>query len=503
MFVWVLAALAIEPATCPSAEELVETERWLRAASLDLRGVIPSPADYQQITTAGELPEPLIDSWLASEAFVQEGVREHRTRLWNRFGNTLQVADNRNRLRRTGDVWWVQGRSATYRGVSNRYCGDTPAVDADGDGAWDLTEDGEEGWVEVTPYWSPDHPIKVCAFDAQDAEVSSSGTDCTTPAGTTDPECGCGPSMDNCIENTGQVALRDAFGHAMDERIAQVLRSDRPYTDLFFEDVVYVNGPLTHFFKHLSKVSNSVRFDELPFDRDALPDLAYTDADTWVAVPTDAASAGILTDPAFLVRFMTNRSRVDRFYNQILCQPLIAPANGIELDAPETLDLSQRAGCAYCHAIIEPATVYWGRYPEGGGAYLHPDTYPAFDAACYQCSEDNLPCPDHCRSNYTVDPRNVELDDYVGLMKQLQFRDPTEYSRLDEGPGALVESQIASGKVSSCLTEKTAQWLLGREVRDADQDVLADWETELLASNWSYKDLVKQIVLSPTYRRVR
>jgi hypothetical protein len=102
-----------------------------------------------------------------------------------------------------------------------------------------------------------------------------------------------------------------------------------------------------------------------------------------------------------------------------------------------------------------------------------------------------------------VDPRNDELDPFVGLMKPLQFREAWEYERLDQGPGALIANQIATGKVSSCLTEKTAQWLLGRAVDADDEAVLFDWETQLLATDWSYRELVKQIVLSPTYRRVR
>jgi hypothetical protein len=504
MLLWMLTALAVEPATCPPAEELAETERWMRAVSLDVRGVIPSPEDYQQITTPGELPEDLLDSWLASDAFVEQAVREHRGRFWNRFGNTLQFADNRNRFRRTNGVLWVQARASGYRG-SVRYCGDFPAADTDADGAWDQNADGQEGWVEVHPYWSadPDEVVRVCAFDAAETAVSVEGVACDTRAGATEPDCGCGPDLQNCIENTAQIALRDAMGRGLDERVAAVIREDRPYTDLFFEDRLYVNGPLVHFYRHLSQVSNNVRFDEVPFDLDALPDLPFTATDTWATVPTDPSSAGMLTDPAFLLRFMTQRSRVDRFYNEILCQPLLAPANGIDLDAPDTLDLSQRAGCAYCHAIIEPATVYWGRYTEGGGAWLDPAEHPAYDPACYQCSEDGLPCPSDCRSNYTVDPRDDELDPYVGLMKALQFRTVAEYARLDQGPGALVASNMATGQVSGCLTEKTAQWLLGREVGPTDEDVLATWETDLLASDWSYRELVKRIVLSPTYRRVR
>ncbi|MCA9571933.1 MAG: hypothetical protein KC656_29045, partial [Myxococcales bacterium] len=67
MFLLTLGALATEPPTCPPAEALLPAERWLRAVSLDLRGVIPDPADYQRITEPDALPADLVDEWLASD----------------------------------------------------------------------------------------------------------------------------------------------------------------------------------------------------------------------------------------------------------------------------------------------------------------------------------------------------------------------------------------------------------------------------------------------------
>jgi len=499
-----LTALAAEPPTCPPADELVGAERWLRAASLDLRGVIPTLEEYQQISSPDELPDALIEEWLDSEEFIERAVRQHRTRLWNRFDNTIFIA-TRNRMSLVSNSYLaVRNRNTTYRG-SNLTCGDFPATDSDGDGEWDLNADGQEGWILVHPYWEPDPntQVAVCAFDGNDAEFSPTGNDCSTPAGASDPGCGCGPQLNYCVDNSVHTDIRDGFGAAMDHRIAEVLRSQRPYTDLFTEDRIYLNGPLAHFYRDLSQVPSGVRFNIPPFDLDLVPDLPYSEKDTWVAVPTHPAHAGIFTDPAFLVRFMTNRARTNRFYEDFLCQPLVAPANGIDLDAPNTLDLANRAGCSYCHALMEPTGVYWGRFTESGGGFLDPDTYPAFDSLCYQCSEDSSPCPTYCSQRYIVDPNSDELDPYVGQLQALQFRPDSEHDRIDQGPGALVQTHIATGRISQCLTEKTSSWLLGRELTDADDPIRDAFDAELLASGWSYRQLVKSIITSETYRRVR
>ena len=45
----------------------------------------------------------------------------------------------------------------------------------------------------MEPYWDMGNPVTICAFDAQTTEISSSGNDCSTRDGQSDPECGCGP----------------------------------------------------------------------------------------------------------------------------------------------------------------------------------------------------------------------------------------------------------------------------------------------------------------------
>lgn len=503
---WLLtAAMAQEPATCPPADALQPAERWLRAVSLDIRGVIPSPAEFQQVVSADALPEDLIDTWLASDAFVDRAIRHHHSLLWPGFDDTRFVV-NAHRMAVSGGIWRSTTRDRLYRGGPRRGCGDFEAT-FDEDGRPEVNADGEEGWVRVHPYWEADPTVtvKVCAFDAQDTPISRNGTRCDELGGQSDVQCGCGPDLAYCEPSEVLVDLREALTGSVDARIRDVLTSGAPYTDLLKADRMYVNGPLVHFFQNRSKLPAAVRIDLPPLDVDTLPALAPWEKDTWVAVPVHAGHSGILTDPAFLTRFMTNRSRVNQFYSSFLCQPFTAPAGGISgLDAEDpTLDLANRDGCRYCHAILEPAGAHWGRWTEGGAGWLDPAVFPGFDEDCALCSEQSLPCDNVCRRYYTVDPISTELDPFVGELKAYQFLQDADHHRVDAGPEELVDENIANGKLPSCVAEKTATWLLGREPTEDDEALLSTYTAELLSTDWSYPALVKSIVLSEAYRRSR
>ena len=51
--------------------------------------------------------------------------------------------------------------------------------------------------------------------------------------------------------------------------------------------------------------------------------------DNWVLIQLDEEHAGVLTRPAYLIRFQTNRGRADRFYTNFLCQPFEPPEEGL------------------------------------------------------------------------------------------------------------------------------------------------------------------------------
>jgi len=495
-----------EPPTCPPVEETLDGHRLLRAISLDLRGTVPSPEEYGQLAN-DEVPEALVDAWLDSDAFAERAVRTHRALLWNNVDSQRLVSTN-NMFTHTDYIYWIRNRADDYREDGNLYCGDFEAS-FDGEGRPVGIDQGDgtvqEGWVEVNPYWAPEETWKVCAFDAQEATISPLGTDCRTNAAGIDADCGCGPSLDWCSVYDQEDVITASMSAEIEHRVRDVILSDKPYLEVLEGRTGFVNGPLVHYYTHLTQVPSTVRLDNNPLHPDELPALAWDDEDVWVPISLPEGHAGVLTAPGFLLRFQTNRARANRFYNAFLCQPFQPPDSGIPIDPdePPTSNLMKTQGCDYCHAILEPAAAHWGRWTEQGAGFLPPDDFPPFDQACYDCSVFNTDCSDVCGRYYTVDPLDTELDPFVGYLRAYQFLETWQHANIEAGPQRLVASSVADGRLQQCAAENAATWLLGREL-DVDDDALVqEWADGFVASDWSYKQLVKSIVLSDSYRRIR
>jgi len=498
-------ALAAEPPTCPPDLDRMSGHRHLRSISLDLRGVVPSPDEYERLES-GEVPASLVDEWLDSEAFADRAVRFHRSLLWNNVDDQRLVSTN-NVFTTTDSIHWIRNRADDYRNDGNLYCGDFEAS-FDGDGRPIGIDQGDgtvqEGWVEVRPYWDPEVDTKVCAFDAQEVAVSPLGTACEGAAAAADPGCGCGPDLQWCSVYYAEDLITEGMSRDIDLRVRQLILDDRPYTELLTGDSGFVNGPLVHFYRHLTQVPASVRFTQSPVDGDELPDLDPYDHETFVEVSLPEGHSGVLTAPGFLLRFQTNRARANRFYNAFLCQPFQPPDAGIAIDpdAAQTVDLTVRPGCDYCHALLEPAAAHWGRWTEQGGGFLDPAIYPAFDELCYDCSVNSNDCPDVCSRYYITDPLSSEYDPFVGWLGAYAFLEPWQQPNVEAGPTGLVNTAVVDGRLQTCTAENAASWLLGRPLHEGDDDELQAWVDTLVGSGWSYKELVKAIVLSDSYRRL-
>ena len=145
--------------------------------SLQLRGVPPSDDEYAVLDALDDVPESMVDAWLNSPEFAAQVVRFHQGLLWNRLD--VQLINAGFSLRREGGslLYWRLQTGTTYRGAAVA-CMDTPATYDPVTGAIMTQEiDGVhyEGYRLITPYWAPETTIKVCAFDAQEAEVGLSG----------------------------------------------------------------------------------------------------------------------------------------------------------------------------------------------------------------------------------------------------------------------------------------------------------------------------------------
>ncbi len=490
---------------CQAEEPRASIEGYLRSLSLDLTGRLPLPEDYDAI---GDDASDAIDAMLASQAFVERSVRRHRALFLNSIAN-VGLYDFRTSLGRTREgLYW---RSSTF--VATMYrgervpCLDEPATfDADGRPEWrEIDGLRREGYVEVEPYWAPGSTIKVCAFDAQAQLRSPRGETCGSRAGLSDPGCGCGPALNWCRYGSNRI-VNESFSEDLDRRVAAVIREGEPYTELFKSRRAFVNGPILHYYRHQVSLSAGVSLAPVPFDLSRMPDLPFSASDTWIEVELPASHAGVLTSPAFLLRFQTNRARANRFFDTFLCQPFVAPPDGLasgdgaEIPNP---DLQQREGCKYCHALLEPAAAHWGRWAEQGAGYLSSEEFPSFRDDCAICGTTGQLCSRECRLFYVTRPLTPQEREYVGALRVFQFLKDDHLKNVDLGPAFLVDRSIVDDRLPRCVARRAMEGLFGRELLPEESATLDELSRAFVASNFDYRALVRAIVTGSVYRRVR
>jgi hypothetical protein len=355
--------------------------------------------------------------------------------------------------------------------------------------------------VAIAPY-SPSYSSYSSSSDGDEAEVVSSASS----AGLSDTGCGCGASLNHCASGTQSSLIARQFGLEIERRIAAVMRDGGRYHELFTSRRTFVNGPLVHLYRHLSKVPGPVSFRPLPFDEADLPNLAFGETEHWVEMELPEQHAGILTSPAFLLRFQTNRARASRFADAFLCDPYTPPAGGIpaSTDAEaRQVDLQQRTGCLYCHAQLEPAASFWGRWTQVGAGWLDPATYPSRRDDCYDCAIGRTSCSTECSQRYVTRALAPEQRPYLGMLQPFEFRRPEHMTYVEEGPARLVREGMADGRLPHCVARRTTEWLLGRGVTESEMPWLEGVTREFVSSGMQFSTLVTDVVSHPTYRRAR
>jgi hypothetical protein len=485
--------------------------RYLRALSLDLRGRLPTTAEAESFTidpTDGAHVAATIDTLLDDESFADEVVRRHRTYFWPNLAN-VRILGTRQDISVSRGLWWDRDRARTYRpdGANRHLCADRPATfGPNGEILTEPNEDGVlvDGWVEVEPYWAPDTTIRVCAFLAQTRRYSNSGADCSLSAN--EPDCGCGPNMIWCAPGFKEGELRRSFADSFERVIRRAIGNDASYLELFESRQMDLNGPLTHFFRHLARTARTP-FNPLPLDLETLPDLDPADSESWVTMELPPAHAGLLTHPVFLLRFQTNRARASRFYEAFLCSPFQPPPGGLPASDDNSAwepDLQKRTGCKYCHSLLEPAASHWGRWNEQGGGFFHQRRYPATNDECYECATTSLSCSRFCRDNYLTRALDPSEEPYLGMLKAYAFRREEHLINVEQGPKLLARTSVASHRLPRCVAQKTAEWLLGRDMNQpGDMEWVEDISRQFVRDGFSYRGLVKSVVRSDRYRRVQ
>lgn len=521
-----LSPSEVEGPMCTASQEL-DRYKLLRRLSLDLRNQVPSYEEYLALDDQEGVPESTIDAWLAGDAFKHAMRRFHEALLWPNLQG-VQLTETDGRLvnqQGGGEVFSLLGRrrrQAYRKGNGTEACGDWEQTEFDAQGrpvAQPTTKpDGttymQEGWVEVAPYWDPDNPIKVCAFDAQTAPKGLLGLDCGVTGAERDPGCGCGPGLRHCYGMQVEGQVHEDLREQLLRHVDSVTVGGRPYTELITGTHTWVNGRLSFWKKYLASiVTFSKAWNEWGPGDPVLPDDPQWTGDDWQQVERAGQHAGIQTLGAFLLRFQTNRGRANRFRTVFTHQYFIPSAGEDEGECvDDTTDLTVRCGCRTCHQVLEPLAGHFAPFVEAGTTPFDHARYPIYDPDCQEgqgFGPGNLPNP-ACIRFYVMDPDEPN----TGTLIPWQYADGETVlhqsiaDAIEEGPAGLAASAIDAGLYASATVRNLWRYLMGRDFNldpsDPDNEIalLADLAEDFRAHD-DFPTLVRQLVALPQYRRIR
>lgn len=523
---WAAGARAQETCAPQDEGETVSDHRLLRQLSLDLRGRIPTIQEYRRLEE-GEAVDTLLSEMLESEEYFAQVRDDHRALLWGSLGQIDDMAPGGRRIRRTSSgIWRVTNNRRRYRGRNNVECLNQaqPASEYDSAGRpralqtfSDSSCDGgtcrREGYVMVRPYWAPDTPVKVCAFDAMSVSTGRDGNRCDIY--NPDPGCGCGPNLRHCMPETtspAQRAVRDALEQEAPRIFEHIIREGRSYLEAFTTRETLVNGPSAFYYENFAGAETVGSGGARVYDPalGELPDLTFQDEGEWRVIERSEAHAGVLTTLLFDLRFASNRSRANRFYTAFRCEPFVPPTGGLPAETSGDPDpnLRERDGCRSCHQTLEVAAAHFGRWRNDTTFGLLPSS--AMDPLgvrddCATCG-DGTRCSNFCNA-YFVTRDNSHEDthaDWAGYPLVRAYLDDTEAAAVDVGPAGLVDEPDEIERVASCTVRTVAERMLGRELtRDEHVTWVPELAESFATSGYDYTALIRSMAESQTYRQVR
>ncbi|MFT7581852.1 MAG: hypothetical protein ACI9MR_003530 [Myxococcota bacterium] len=153
-------------------------------------------------------------------------------------------------------------------------------------------------------------------------------------------------SVDDETRTLGDRHANDAIARDALELIANVVRNDRPFTEILTADYTMVNPFSARAFGVEGRATFVDDTDPTEFVEVQIPDVPH---------------AGVLTSPMFLNRFPTtatnrNRHRARMVYNFFLATDVLKLAER-PIDPTQVVDHNPtmfNANCSVCHAVIDP-----------------------------------------------------------------------------------------------------------------------------------------------------
>ena len=512
--------------------QVMPIERQLRRMSLVVRGHIPTYEELLSVEGQERIGDEMLDAFVQSDGYRQQMRRFHEQLLWpNPTGARLQ--DQRNRLRQqaSSGVYFNQdaGRRSSYRGGNGSHvCQDVPqstlGYETDGTPVCEYKGDDQVyingslqsvGWCQDgyelhNPYWDPASTIKVCAFEAQQA-ASYQGATCDYLQAGAGKGCGCGPDLRFCSMDE----MIDQWWADMREQLLLVVDDhtdgSAPYSELLTTKSSYVNGRLAHFKKHLAQQAspNVTTYNVLHSGDADLSAITSWDA-PWTRVERGGIHSGILTLPAFTLRFQTGRGRANRF-RIAFTDRYFVPASEYETEGcdPTSDDLTERCDCRVCHLELEPMAMHFAQVAERGSGLLS-DFYKECPTLT-DCLEQGPAGPAVQARFYKTDYSQAPARSFLAVLEHVDAH-PEYDAAFDAGPAALVADALApiEGKTyslfSRAIVSSLFKFVMSRPMNldasraDNEIELLEALATELTDDD-DFAAIVRRLVRLDTFRR--
>jgi hypothetical protein len=362
------------------------------------------------------------------------------------------------------------------------------------------------------PFWdaSGAENVAVCAIEAQTrTENPATLSSCEGSNFLSDRSCGCGEGFRRCESGDKNVVFDRRVDAINEEPVLladSVLRRDEDYFHILTTRRSFINGVLASLYRE--RQGTGALAITPPLAREALPNLPFTAPfEQWVEYVRGENASGVLTTPAWLYRFPTQRARVAQFYEAFACTSFAPPADAVSPDPEDVCNrennLAKRCGCNYCHATIEPTGAHWGRFGERSAQYLDAETFPKFDAKCRDCAlSGNTNCDGDCR-NYVMQAYDGDGANSLGMLQTYLYRTMDDEANINAGPRLLVQRMLQTGDLERCAVTRMWQTFLGRAMSSEEKTLyLDDLVQGFIDDQHNLKSLIQRVVTTDAYRRI-
>ena len=96
-----------------------------------------------------------------------------------------------------------------------------------------------------------------------------------------------------------------------------------------------------------------------------------------------------------------------------------------------------------------------------------------------------------------------EEQPYLGQLNAYVFLKETDEEHIERGPKRLAYTEIEKNQLPACVAKRTAEWLIGRSLESEEYAWRDGIAKTFVWSDLNYRELVKAIVTSDVYRRVK